>query len=332
MIKNEIKKEDYYNNMYDIEKLTKLNIHSSKNKFAKDVSKIEKLIIGNKCKQASRELKGLVERKNIDSRLKIMSGALETKRLVFSDFISSNYENLSPKNCSLKELSMYLRKSEKEVARKMLVEEPVAEAWKKIKPNPNSEEEIDNFYIKTDAYIYELMAANHIVQISYSYYILSGKIKKLDVKTILDYGAGAGTLSILFKNLGYDVSYADLPGKLFNFAKWRLKKRKLDIPMFNLKKDKIKKKYDCIICTEVFEHVVDPKALLKKLIVRLKPMGVLIISESCDYTEDFSSHLESNEKYGGKNFIKLMSEFGFRQVVSKPFIPQMIFVNERLKK
>lgn len=332
MAKSEIKKEDFYNIMYDIEKLTKLNIHSNKSKATKDVSKIEKLIIGNRCKQASRELKGLIGRKNVDSRFKIMSGALEAKRLVFSNSISPNHEDLSPKNCSLKELSMYLRKSEKEIAKKMLVEKPVAEAWKKIKPNPNSEEEVDNFYIKTDAYIYELMAANHIVQTLFSYYILSGKIEKLGIKTILDYGAGAGTLSILFKNLGYDVSYADLPGKLFNFAKWRMKKRKLDIPMLNLKKDKIRKKYDCIICTEVFEHVVDPKALLKKLSVRLNVGGTLVISESCEYTKDFSSHLESNKKYGGKNFIKFMNEFGFKQIMAKPLIAQMIFVKEKLNK
>jgi len=261
----------------------------------------------------------------IDSRLKILKGAIWVKNRVFSREISHSYENISPKNCALEELSKYLKKSKKEIKRKMLVEKPVAEAWKKINPNPKSEKEISNFYIKTDAYVYELMAANHIVQTLYSYFLLQEKLRKLSIKTIFDYGAGAGTLSIFFKNLGYDVEYADLPGKLFNFAKWRFKKRKLKIPMFNLKKEKVQSKYDCIICTEVIEHVTDPKTLLKILKSKLKKDGILVVSESCEYTEDFSSHLPKNKKYGGKKFIKLMEYFGFKQIFPDPFIPQMIF-------
>jgi SAM-dependent methyltransferase len=225
----------------------------------------------------------------------------------------------------LEELSRYLRKPKKEIEKKMLVEKPVAEAWKKMNPNPNIEREVENFYIKTDAYIFELMAANNIVQTLYSFYVLCEKLNSLNVRTILDYGAGAGTLSILFKNIGYDVVYADLPGKLFSFAKWRLEKRKLRIPMIDLNKEKVKIKYDCIVCTEVIEHVANPKALLKIFRDGLKKNDILVISESCEYTENFSSHLEKNKKYGGKNFIKLMKSFGFEQIIPEPFIPQMIF-------
>jgi SAM-dependent methyltransferase len=325
MPKNEIKKEDYYSNMYDIERLTDLNSAKRKRRFGRNVSEAERLIVGNKSRQAESRLLALAKKRNVDSRIRILLGALQVKNIVFGKSISLNYKDLSPKNCALRELSLYLKKPKRAIEEKMLVEEPVAEAWGEMKPNPKSEEEIDNFYIETDAYIYELMAANHIVQTLYSYHVLAEKMKKLKIRTILDYGAGAATLSILFKNLNYDVDYADLPGKLFDFAKWRIGKRKLDIPMFDLKKDKIRKKYDCIICTEVFEHVVNPEALLEKLKAHLKKNGALIISESCEYTEDFSSHLESNKKYGGKNFIRLLGKFGFRQVLADPFIPQMIF-------
>jgi 2-polyprenyl-3-methyl-5-hydroxy-6-metoxy-1,4-benzoquinol methylase len=324
MIKSEIKKEDYYGNMYDIESLTNLNKKRKKQKLNPAVLKIENYVRRNKCQKAKLELEILFSNNNHATQLQIIYGALWVKDRTFSS-TASNYQDLSPKNCASEELSQYLKVSKEKIKKKMLVEKPVAEAWKKMNPNPENEEEIDNFYIKVDAYIYELMAANNIVQTLYSYYVLSQKLKKLKIKTILDYGAGAATLSILFKNLGYDVSYADLPGKLFNFAKWRIKKRRLDIPAFNLQKDMTRKKYDCTICTEFFEHVVNQESLLYKLKSLLNENGVLVISESCKYTEDFSSHLENNKKYGGKNFIKLIKKFGFRQILRDPFIPQMIF-------
>jgi 2-polyprenyl-3-methyl-5-hydroxy-6-metoxy-1,4-benzoquinol methylase len=208
----------------------------------------------------------------------------------------------------------------------MLVEKPVAEDWKKIDPDPRSEKEISDFYIKTDSYIYELMAANHIVQTLYSYSILSKKLQELNINSILDYGAGAGTLSIFFKNQGYAVTYADLPGKLYNFSRWRFARRRINIPMINLRKKPILSGQDCILSTEVIEHVVDPIKIIELFKNRLEKNGVLVVSESCEYTEDFSSHLESNKKYGGKNFIKIMSGLGFKQILPKPFIPQMIFM------
>ncbi len=77
----------------------------------------------------------------------------------------------------------------------MLVEKPVHDSWNKIRPNPLSEEDINRFYKITDPYIYELMAANHIVQTLFSFYELVQKMKRLDIHKIMDYGAGAGTLS-----------------------------------------------------------------------------------------------------------------------------------------
>jgi len=52
MIEKGIKKEDYYDNMYDIEGLTGLSIRKRNRGLSKDVSRIEKLIVENKCEQA----------------------------------------------------------------------------------------------------------------------------------------------------------------------------------------------------------------------------------------------------------------------------------------
>ena len=86
---------------------------------------------------------------------------------------------------------------------------------------------------------------------------------------------------------------------------------------------------DCILCLEVFEHLVNPLKMLDKFKDKLKNGQYLIISESCEYIEDFSSHLKLNEKYSGNNFIKLMEDYGFSHIKKDPFIPQLFF--EKLK-
>jgi len=96
-------------------------------------------------------------------------------------------KTLSPKNAALEELAQYLGVSKNSIEQKMLVEVPVAAARNEYNPDIYDEHDITNFYRTTDAYIFELMAANHIVQTLYSYFILAEKLKQLPIKTILDY-------------------------------------------------------------------------------------------------------------------------------------------------
>lgn len=322
--KFEIPKDDYYENMYDIENLTSLNRKRKNVVSSNEVKEFEDMIKSNDCVLAFDKLIEFINNnENCDNEIIILYGALFIKNIVLEN------EDLSPKQSALNELEEYLKIDKKEIEKLMLVEVPVDIDWKKLNPNPENEDEVNKFYMKTDSYIYELMAANHIVQTLYSYYVLINKIKDLNIKTIVDYGAGAGTLSILFKKLGYNVIYADLPGKTFDFAKFRFEKRELDIKMINLLEDDLSDEdFDCILSTEVVEHVVDPKKLIKTFSKYLDVGEYLIVSESCEYTEDFASHLVHNKKYGGENFITLMKEFGFKQTLDKPFIPQMIFRKE----
>jgi hypothetical protein len=114
---SEIKKEDYYENMYDIENLTELNKSNEKTKKSSSVLEIEKLIKNNRCNDARIKIKqALLKEKT--SRIEILNGALWVKDRVFSEFISPNFKNLSPKSCALKELSLYLKKTEKIIEKK----------------------------------------------------------------------------------------------------------------------------------------------------------------------------------------------------------------------
>jgi 2-polyprenyl-3-methyl-5-hydroxy-6-metoxy-1,4-benzoquinol methylase len=319
-----IPKDDYYENMYDIENLTALNRKRKNIETLKIVKEFEEIIKQNNCLKAFDLLeKYITNNQEIENELVILYGALYVKNLILED------KDLSPKESALIELEEYLKIDKKEIEKLMLVEVPVDIDWKKYSPNPKSEDEVNEFYMKTNSYIYELMAANHIVQTLYSYFVLINKIKDLNINTILDYGAGAGTLCILLKKLGYNVIYADLPGKTYDFAKFRFDKRELDIRMLNLLETNInEEEFDCILSTEVVEHVVDSEKLINEFSDYLKKDQYLIVSESCEYTEDFASHLEHNKVFGGDKFIGLTEKYNFKQIKKDPLIPQMIFRKE----
>jgi 2-polyprenyl-3-methyl-5-hydroxy-6-metoxy-1,4-benzoquinol methylase len=307
--------------MYDIENLTNLNKDRKPSKG--NIVKIEDLIQNDECIKALE----LLEEISPSMESEVLKGALWVKNNLFSHI--KEHKNLSPKSCALKELQLYFNQPKEIIEKEMMVEKPVNKSWNKLQPNPLSESDVNNFYIVTDSYIYELMAANHIIQTLYSFYILVQKIKTLNINTIIDYGAGAGTLCILFKKLGYNVIYADLKGKTFDYAKWRFKQRNLKIPLINLSREDINNlEFDCILSTEVIEHVVNPKNLVEKFSSVLKSKQILIVSESCEYTKDFSSHLEQNKKLGGDNFIRLLATNKLNQILSVPFIPQLIFQKE----
>lgn len=324
---------DYYDHMYDIENLTNLNISKSYPK-SSIIKKAEELIRAQQCDGALNLLCKNIKSIENKKEAQMLISALWVKEHLFEGIVEDVGQK-SPKYCALQELSEFFNISKDKIEQKMLVEIPVKEDWNRMNIDPANHEDLTKFYRETNSYIYELMAANNIIQTLFTYSVLIERIKKLGIKTILDYGGGAGTLSVLLSQLGYDVVYADLPGKTFQFAKWRFKKRGLKIPIIalfgneetDLSTNKLKKyKFDCILSTEVIEHVLYPLKLIKSFADKLSPGGVAVISESCGYTEQFASHLESNKKYAGINFINEMNKVGFVQYPVEFFIPQQIFI------
>jgi 2-polyprenyl-3-methyl-5-hydroxy-6-metoxy-1,4-benzoquinol methylase len=151
--------------------------------------------------------------------------------------------------------------------------------------NPKTEEQIQKFYEITPFYIYEL-AYWHMNRVQLK---LRDSIVKIASGDVLDYGGGIGDLSARLAEKGLNVTYADVEGKTFEFAKWLFKKRQLSIEVLDLKKHVLSKQYDTIICLDVIEHIPDPKTVLEKMAILLKKRGRLIITK-LQRMRDFEEH------------------------------------------
>lgn len=104
------------------------------------------------------------------------------------------------------------------------------------------------------------------------------ELTKMVCGDVVDYGGGIGDISIKLAKKGVRVTYADVHGKTFDFAKWLFKKRGLDIPMIDLSEESLSKQYDAIVCIDVIEHVPMPEVALRTMGEHLKENGKLIIT------------------------------------------------------
>ena len=104
---------------------------------------------------------------------------------------------------------------------------------------------------------------------------------------ICDIGCGNGALIIrldeLTRNLPQRVSYEgfELSNPFVNYGRQAAKFKKLPnifFKRFDIEKDHFQNKYDIIICTEVLEHLHDPKNALERIHHSLNNGGVLLLS------------------------------------------------------
>jgi 2-polyprenyl-3-methyl-5-hydroxy-6-metoxy-1,4-benzoquinol methylase len=169
-----------------------------------------------------------------------------------------------------------------------------ADEWDKMKINQENIQNVMEFYKKTPNYIFELMEY-HSTQGKQN---LSNKIldfcKKNNFKNILDFGAGVCQDSILASKNNLNATAADIPGKTFNFGKWRIKKYNLKIKTIDIfDETPIKENYDAITCFEVLQHVVNPQKTLLHLINHLNSKGILFITTR--FKNNYSLALKHNE-------------------------------------
>jgi len=100
----------------------------------------------------------------------------------------------------------------------------------------------------------------------------------VDAKRILEVGCGAGTFAMQIKakskaelwGVEIDPVAAEKAAKVFD--------RLLTGDVNHLIQELPEGGFDCIICNDVIEHVVDPESLLRRLKSKLTPSGTLVAS------------------------------------------------------
>lgn len=207
------------------------------------------------------------------------------------------------------------------------VEIPVRKDWESQKMCFTDPRRVETFYKTTYSYILELIAANHQVETLFNYVLVIEKLKELGVKTIYDYAGGVGTFVLLAKFKGLDITFSELDSITRDYAIKRIDDSGDDIDFEVLDYDSpdLDNEMECIVCTEVLEHIFKPDELIHHFYSRLKKGGVLVVSESFDYVENFCTHLPLHKGKGGVNFINSMKEIGFIQVDLKYETHPLIF-------
>lgn len=120
---------------------------------------------------------------------------------------------------------------------------------------------------------------------NFTYRILIPKIENSlnsSIKTVLDIGCGAGTLCLYLAHKGYYVTGIDISEKAIKECKESAAvlnlSNKTKFLIGNFQTNKIAKKFDLIIFTEVIEHLENDKLALKKIHDLLNKNGLLILS------------------------------------------------------
>jgi 2-polyprenyl-3-methyl-5-hydroxy-6-metoxy-1,4-benzoquinol methylase len=169
-----------------------------------------------------------------------------------------------------------------------------AKEWNEMKIDQNDITQVMEFYKKTPNYIFELMEyhSTESKQKLSKTVIDICKINK--IKSILDFGAGICQDSITAVKSGLDATAADIPGKTFDYGKWRINKQNQIIKTIDISNETpLIEKYDAITCFEVLQHVINPKKTLGHLREHLKDEGLVFITTR--FKNNYSLALKHNE-------------------------------------
>jgi SAM-dependent methyltransferase len=82
---------------------------------------------------------------------------------------------------------------------------------------------------------------------------------------VLDYGCGIGSDGLRLLEQGYQVAFADFDNPSTRYLRWRMERRGLHAPIYDLDSDDLPYDFDAAYSFDVIEHVDDPFALLVEL-------------------------------------------------------------------
>ncbi len=113
------------------------------------------------------------------------------------------------------------------------------------------------------------------------YQCVSRLVPKQGVSRVLDVGAGAGWLSEMLVNRGFETNALDLGLDSILRAKKRLERRSITVPFTEGDVYRLpyrSESFDAVVASEILEHLEKPKEALSEIARIVKPGGSIIVS------------------------------------------------------
>lgn len=175
--------------------------------------------------------------------------------------------------------------------------------------DPHQRANIESFY-QSRTMVYDLMGWHSLRDDTGPLaYVLGLEIAQArGVRTCLDFGSGVGSGALLFAHAGIRMTLADISTTLLDFARWRFTQRGSSAVFLNLNQQSLSAAgFDMILAMDVFEHLVDPVAVVDRLWQALRPGGLFFARIQ---VEDAGAHPQHIVRDFGPTFVR-MKELGF---------------------
>jgi 2-polyprenyl-3-methyl-5-hydroxy-6-metoxy-1,4-benzoquinol methylase len=112
--------------------------------------------------------------------------------------------------------------------------------------------------------------------------------------SVLDYGSGTGTASMMFHGLGWRATMGDVSMPLLDFARWRSRQRGLQIDSIDLRQSLPASSYDVVLAIDTFAHIEDVRSSVAALHAATRPGGYLLVNFNLrEPSEDNGMYLNS---------------------------------------
>jgi len=101
---------------------------------------------------------------------------------------------------------------------------------------------------------------------------------------LLDYGCGIGSDGLALIEAGYHVAFADFDNPSTRYLRWRLARRGLDAPIYDLDRDQLPTDFDLAYAFDVIEHVEDPFGFVGEMERHARRVLVNLLEDDPDDT------------------------------------------------
>jgi glycosyltransferase involved in cell wall biosynthesis/2-polyprenyl-3-methyl-5-hydroxy-6-metoxy-1,4-benzoquinol methylase len=235
---------------------------------------------------------------------------------LFEDVFQSTFKG------AVSELAEYTQLEDNDILKRIRsVYSRQIQEWKSVIGEQLTQDRVLDFYRRTDSYLFDLVQYNYenpyYARWTEDMFNFCAGLKNEGELKVLDFGGGIGSQIISLSKLkAAKLSYADIPGKTFEYAAWRFNRRHIDIDMIDAGKEDFLegRMYDVVITLDVVEHLVDPESAVRYLISHIKPDGYLaVVTSFVDNNGEAGWHLNA-DRYTDEAFYNFIKSSGMEML------------------